>query len=464
MSATTDPKTLGVVNPATGRQFTEVPVCTPGELDAAFAAAAAAFPAWAADEDERRRLLRQLAVAIPAAGDELVELLVSESGKPAKLAATEVRAAETWLNWLADVDIPRELIADDAVARIEIARRPIGVVAAIVPWNFPISMMTVKLAPALRAGNTVVAKPSPFTPLSALRVGEIMREVLPEGVFQVVVGDDDLGAAMTQHPVPRKVTFTGSIASGKAVAAAAGADLKRATLELGGNDAAILLDDIDVAAIVPAVATRAFFNTGQTCAIPKRIFAPARIFDEVVDAFAAAADATKLGTGPDADMGPLSTLPQYERIQELTAEALGDGATAVTGGGPLDGDGYWFAPTIVTNARSGQRLVDEEQFGPVLPILPYESVDEALRIANDTMFGLCGSVWGADVERAREVAARLECGVAYVNAHGVHRPNMPMGGAKWSGLGAEHGMAGLLEFTDRQVLFQAPGPINTALA
>jgi acyl-CoA reductase-like NAD-dependent aldehyde dehydrogenase len=268
---------------------------------------------------------------------------------------------------------------------------------------------------------------------------------------------------MARHPVPRKVSFTGSISAGKAVAASAGTDLKRVTLELGGNDAAILLDDIDIDAIVPAVFARAFFNAGQTCAIPKRIYAPSAIYDAVVDAFVAEAEAVKLGTGPDATMGPLSTAPQFDRICELVSEALANGATASTGGHPIDGPGYWFEPTIVTGARDEQRIVAQEQFGPALPILRYETLDEALQRANATMFGLCGSVWGTDVDRARASAQRLECGVSYVNSHGVHRPNAPIAGIKWSGVGAEHGMEGLLEFTDRQILFESTTPAATAI-
>ena len=461
---TLDRSVLAVINPATAEQIAEVPGCTATELDYAFETAAAAQPDWAADEAGRREALRRLAEAIPAAAGELVDLMISETGKPRKLASLEPVSAQMWLEWAAEAEIPIETIADDAAARIRMRRRPLGVVAAITPWNFPISSLVTKIGPALRAGNTVVAKPSPFTPLAAVRLGEVMNEVLPPGIVQIVAGDDALGEAMTRHPIPRKVTFTGSIAAGKSVARTAGDDLKRVTLELGGNDAAILLDDIDIAAVIPALLTRALFNAGQTCAIPKRIYAPAGIYDEVVEALAAAAEAVEVGTGPDADMGPLSTKPQYDRISALVSEALAEGATAVTGGAPLDGDGYWFAPTILTGTRNDQRIVAEEQFGPAVPVLRYTSIEEALTRANATMYGLCGSVWSPDLERAAAVAQQLECGVAYVNSHGVHRPSSPMCGCKWSGLGVEHGTAGLLEFTERQVMFEAPTVVNTAIA
>ena len=455
---------LDVIDPATGAVIAEVPECTPPELDAAFAAAAAAQPEWAADEDRRRRLLHELGEAITANRDELGRLLTSETGKPIAMSLLEPVSARLWFEWLAGVEIPTEVLADDEHAHIEVRRRPVGVVAAITPWNFPISSLVVKLGPALRAGNTVVAKSSPFTPLAARRLGEIIDEVLPPGVVQVIAGGDQVGEQMTRHPVPRKISFTGSIAAGKAVAQSAATDLKRVTLELGGNDAAILLEDIDLDSFAPAVLARALFNTGQTCAIPKRVYVPASIYEETVDAFVAAAERLQLGTGPEAEMGPLSTLPQYRRISELVAEALAGGAVAVTGGHPIDGGGYWFEPTILTGTEDSMRIVAEEQFGPALPLISYDTVDEALARANATMYGLCGSVWSTDLDRAREVAAQLQCGVSYVNSHGVHRPSAPILGTKWSGLGVEHGLAGLLEFTERHVLFEAPAPISTALA
>ena len=447
--------TFPVVDPATGEVFAEAPRCTSAQLDAAFEAAASAFRAWAADEERRRELLLRANDAIAEAGDELVELLVAESGKPTALAALEIGASDLWLRYYAGVDIPRTILHDDEHARIEVRHRALGVVVAITPWNFPIASAITKIGAALRAGDTVVLKPSEFTPLAALRLGEVLNEVLPPGVVNVVAGDGSLGAEMTSHPVPRKIAFTGSIATGKHVATSAGADLKHVTLELGGNDVAILLDDADVASVVPAVLERAFFNVGQTCAIPKRVYVPESRFDEVVEAFVEAARTVRLGAGPEGDMGPLSTRPQYERVCELVAEARAEGCVPLTGGGPVDGPGFFFEPTIFADAHEGQRLVDEEQFGPALPLLRYRDLDEAVERANATMFGLCGSVWGEDADRASEVAERLDCGVAYVNSHGVHRPSMPMLGAKWSGLGVENGVAGLLEFTQPQVVHRA---------
>ena len=440
--------TFDVVDPATGEVF---------------AAAAAAFPAWSADEDECRSLLLDVGRAVLDAGDELTTILVAESGKQTALARLEVDAADMWIRYFAETEIPRIVLHDDDKARIETRYRPLGVVVAITPWNFPISSALNKVAAAIRCGNTVVLKPSPFTPLTALRLGEVLNEVLPPGVVNVVSGGDELGAAMTAHPTPRKITFTGSIDAGKHVAASAGRDLKHVTLELGGNDAAILLDDADLAVAAPAVLARAFFNVGQTCAIPKRIFVPDAIYDDAVEAFAAAARAVTLGSGDTGTMGPLSTKPQYERITELVAEAVAGGARAVTGGRPVDGPGYFFEPTVFADVPGGLRLVEEEQFGPAIPLLRYSDVAQAVASANGTMFGLCGSVWGEDLDRAQAVAEQLDCGVTYVNGHGVHRPSMPMLGAKWSGLGIENGVDGLLEFTQPQVVYRATRTTATAL-
>jgi acyl-CoA reductase-like NAD-dependent aldehyde dehydrogenase len=448
---------IEVTNPATGDPFAGAPACSPEQLDAAFAAAAAAQPAWAADEEARRSALVALADAVVAAGDELTSLAVLETGKPNALAQVEIAASDAWLRYYAATDLARSVVSDDASARIEVRRRPVGVVAAIIPWNFPVGQAVWKIAPALRAGCTIVLKPSPFAPLAVLRLGELLGGHLPAGVVNVVSGDDELGAAMTAHPTPRKVTFTGSIGSGKQVATAAAPDLKRVTLELGGNDAAILLDDADVEVAARGVMTMATFNAGQVCAIPKRIYAPERIYDDAVEALAEVARGITLGSGAEGDMGPLTTKPQYERVSGLVAAAIADGARAASGGGPDGGPGYFFPPTVLAEARDGQPIVDEEQFGPALPVLRYRDVDEAVGRANATMYGLCGSVWGSDVERAQAVAERLECGVAYVNAHGDLPPQMPFGGAKWSGVGVENGYDGLLQYTQRQVVYTAAG-------
>jgi acyl-CoA reductase-like NAD-dependent aldehyde dehydrogenase len=449
--------TFEVINPATGAVHDRAPDCSREQLDAAFGSAARAYPGWKADEDMRRSVLREAAAAMFAAAPELGPVLMAEQGKPLGEASAEAIGAGVWLKYYANLSLPREVIQDDKRAFAEVVRRPLGVVAAITPWNFPIVLASWKIAPALLAGNTMVLKPSPYTPLATLRMGEILARVLPPGVLNVVSGGDELGAWMTSHPVPRKISFTGSVATGKQVAAAAAPDLKRVTLELGGNDAAILLDDVDPAAIASKLFWGAFQNNGQVCSAIKRVYAPRRIYGAVVEALAEQARAARSGEGSadGVQLGPVQNRPQFERVSELVADAVRGGARAVTGGSPLPGDGYFYPPTILADISDGARLVDEEQFGPALPVIAYDDLDDAIERANATHFGLSGSVWSSDPDRAGEVAGQLECGTAWVNTHIALAPHQPFGGAKWSGIGVENGPWGLYGFTELQVLYRA---------
>jgi acyl-CoA reductase-like NAD-dependent aldehyde dehydrogenase len=453
------PSTFGVVNPATGAVHAEAPDCSREQLDEAFDAAAKAFVDWRRDLDARRAALSAAAAALRAAGDRIAPVLTAEQGKPLKSAYMESGASSHWLKYFAELEIPREVIQDDARAFAEVVRRPVGVVAAITPWNFPIMLAVWKIAPALLAGNTMVLKPSPFTPLSTLVMAEVLGEVLPPGVLNVVSGGDELGKWMTAHPVPRKISFTGSVATGKHIAVSAAPDLKRVTLELGGNDPAILLDDVDPASMAEKLFRAAFDNSGQVCSAVKRVYVPESLHDDVVDALAARVAAARVGDGldPATELGPVQNRPQFERVSGLVAEALAGGAKAVAGGAPIDGPGYFFQPTVLTGAAEGTRIVDEEQFGPALPVLTYRDVDEVVARANATMYGLSGSVWSADPDRAAAVADQLECGTAWVNAHLALGPHQPFGGVKWSGLGVENGPWGLAGFTDIQVRYRARG-------
>jgi acyl-CoA reductase-like NAD-dependent aldehyde dehydrogenase len=351
------------------------------------------------------------------------------------------------------------VLQDDERGHAELVHRPLGVVAAITPWNYPLLLAGWKLGPALLVGNTVVLKPSPFTPLSTLALGRALAGVLPPGVVSVVSGGDELGAWMTSHPAVAKISFTGSVPTGKAVAAAAAPDLKRFTLELGGNDAAIVLDDADPAVIERGLFWGAFINNGQICAGIKRIYVPERLHGDVVEALAHRASRIRVGPGTDAgvQLGPVQNQQQFDRVAGLVADALARGATAAAGGHPMDRDGYFFAPTILTGVAEGTPIVDEEQFGPAVPVIGYRDLDDAVARANDTRYGLSGSVWSADPDRAAAVAERLECGTAFVNDHLTLQPYMPFGGMKWSGMGVENGPWGLAEFTALQVLYRARG-------
>src|SRR5438309_10122899 len=326
--------TFDVLNPATGEVYAQAPECSKEQLDAAMESSAKAYRDWKADESARRDALRAAAGLLMSSSRAVAPILTAEQGKPISDANIELIAAGMWLQYYADLELPREVIQDDDAAFVEVLRKPLGVVAAITPWNFPVTLAAWKIAPALLAGNTLVLKPSPFTPLSTLKIGELLRDVFPPGVFNVVSGGDGLGAWMTSHPVPRKVSFTGSVATGKKVAAAAAPDLHRTTLELAGNDPAILLDDVQPAEVADRVYRYAFANNGQICSAIKRVYVPEKIYDEVVDALATQARAKKVGDGmaPDTELGPINNRPQFERVSELVADAIKGGARAAAGG------------------------------------------------------------------------------------------------------------------------------------
>lgn len=446
-----------VVDPSTGDPFSSAPECTEAQLDEAMRSAQLAFDSWKGDEAARRQLLDAAATAVLDASDSIAPLLTREQGKPLADAKMEVRAVAHWLRYFAELNVDDDVLQDDERAHIQVVRRPLGVVAAITPWNFPLGLAAWKIAPALRAGNTMVLKPSPYTPLATLHLGTVLADVLPAGVLNVISGSDPLGAHMTGHSIPRKISFTGSVATGKHVAAAAAPDLKRITLELGGNDPAILLDDVDVDAVAESLFWSAFRNNGQVCSAVKRVYVPQHRYDEVVDALADIARSTKVGAGmdPASQLGPLNNRQQRDRVSGLVDDAVARGGAAVTGGRSLDGPGFFYEPTILRDVADGMAAVDEEQFGPVLPIIAYRSVEDAIVRANGTHFGLSGSVWGADSDRATAVAEQLDCGTAWVNTHLALRPDQPFGGTKWSGLGVENGRWGLESFSEVKVLHRS---------
>ena len=443
-----------VVNPATGDVYAQAPVCTAAQLDRAMDAASKAQLEWRKDEDFRRERLQELSAAVMDAAPELAEILANENGKTLDLGGVEAMSGAAWLDYYANVERPREVIRDDDGAHTEIVRRPLGVVAGITPWNVPVAMAFFKLAPALRAGNTMVLKPSPFTPISTLRIGEIASEILPPGVFNVVTGGDELGAWMTEHPVPRKISFTGSVATGKHVYRSAAADLKRVTLELGGNDAAIVLDDADPAEIAEALFWGAFWNNGQGCILIKRLYVPRSIYDGVVEALSEIAKRIVVGDplGEETQLGALANRPQFERVSGLVEDALKSGAKATAGGRPVGGPGVFYEPTILAGAVDGMRIVDEEQFGPALPVIPYDDVNDVIARVNAGQYGLGGSIWSPDIDRASALASQLDVGTAWVNSHAVLATNAPFGGVKWSGIGVEHGPWGLNDLSSIQVL------------
>jgi len=455
-------ETFPVINPATEEVVAQCPKATVEHVNQAVAAARRAFPAWSATPDaERSRMVHAIADALEAHSEELTKLLTLEQGKPGVGFAGmgggfEIGGTLAWAHATADLELPVEVIQDNDEARIEVHRKPLGVIGSITPWNFPLMIAIWHTMPALRSGNTVVIKPSEFTPLTTLRAAEIINEIVPPGVFNIVTGDGSLGAAISNHPDINKIVFTGSTPTGKKIMESAAGSLKRITLELGGNDAAIVLADTDVAATAPKIFATALFNNGQTCAALKRLYVHEDIYEEMCEALAAIAAGVTTGDGSgDVDFGPIQNKAQYEKVCTIAREAKDSGARFLTGGEPTSGAGYFFPVTIVADIADDTRLVAEEPFGPILPILKFSDVEDALRRANDSNNGLGGSVWSSDVAAATALASRLECGTAWVNSHAAIQPNMPFGGVKESGLGVEFGRYGLEEYTNIQSLYIA---------
>jgi acyl-CoA reductase-like NAD-dependent aldehyde dehydrogenase len=454
-----------VKNPATGLAFANAPAANAADLDATVAAAKSAFPGWRATPIEvRRARLNQAADLIEANAEALARLFVQEQGRPADGARGEVLQAAQWLRATAAQDLPVEVIEDTPTTRIEVRHEPLGVVCAIVPWNFPVLLAVWKIGPALLAGNTLVLKPSPYTPLCTLKIGELLREVFPAGVLNIISGGDELGPLMTAHPGFAKISFTGSTATGRKVMESAAKDLKRITLELGGNDAAIVLPDVDVDAIAQQIFFGAFFNTAQICVATKRLFIHEEIYDSLRDRLHLIAQNVTVGDGAQQGsvLGPIQNEAQYKRVLELLEDAKANGLTLLQGHGPTDSGGYFVPVTLVDNPPDNSRVVTEEAFGPILPLLRFSGVDEVVERANNTDYGLAGAVWSSDIDKAVEIAGRLETGTVWINTNLASTPQTPFAGHKQSGFGVENGTAGLLEFTVPKAISIAKAPPRSA--
>ncbi|SCB20125.1 aldehyde dehydrogenase family protein [Rhizobium hainanense] len=446
-----------VANPSNGDVVGFMPLASEADLDRAVTAATEAFKGWSqVSNEDRASACRAVAEKISEHGEELAQLLTREQGKPLNGLGSrfEIGGALAWTRHTAELDLPVEILQDDNEGRVELHRKPIGVVGSITPWNWPVMIACWHIVPAVRAGNTVVIKPSPLTPLSTIRLVEIMNEVLPPGVVNVVTGENSIGAALSAHPGIAKMTFTGSTETGKKVMASAVATLKRLTLELGGNDAGIVLPDADPKAIVEGLFWGAFINNGQTCAALKRLYVHDSIYEEVCRGLADYASRIVVGDGLDdaSILGPVQNEMQFNKVRELVDDARANGGRILTGGAPMDRPGYFYPITLVADVDHGVRLVDEEQFGPALPIIRYSDIDEVVARANQNPAGLGGSVWSSDAEKAKRYALQLECGSVWINKHGTIQPNAPFGGVKQSGIGVEFGAEGLKEFTTIQTV------------
>ncbi|KTE00752.1 aldehyde dehydrogenase [Sphingopyxis sp. H038] len=446
-------RTIDVVNPATGQPFTAAPVADEGQLNAAVAAARHAFPAWAATSwSERRDCLLFLAQRLEEEAEDFARLLVKEQGKPLPEARFEIGATVQGMRYYASVELSAET-RSHVNGSYQIDRRPLGVVAAITPWNYPLILASNKFAPALLTGNTVILKPAPTTPLTSLELGRLASEIFPRGVFNVIADENDLGPSLTGHPDIAKISFTGSTGTGKRVMQGAVETLKRVTLELGGNDPAIVLKDADVERAAQGLAATAFLNAGQICAAPKRLYVADEIYDAFCERLVAAARALKLGAGDEdgVTIGPIQNNMQFNKVREIIEEAAAQGRV-LTGGHITNRPGFFIEPTVIADLADEARLVADEQFGPVVPVLRFSDEREAISRANTGPYGLGASIWSRDVDRARTLARDLEAGTVWINQHVAIQPDIPFSGAKQSGVGTEGGIEGVREFTRLQVI------------
>lgn len=447
-----------IKDPATGETVGRAPLHTTEDLRNAVAAARAAQTAWAElGHLVRSEYLNRAADAVEESAEALAELLSREQGKPLNgpNARFEVGACAAWLRATASFELDAEVLVDDESGRAELHYRPLGVVGAIGPWNWPMMISIWQLAPALRMGNTVVLKPSEYTPLSVLALVKVLNSVLPADVLSAVSGGREVGEVLSSHPDVDKIMFTGSTVTGKAIIRSSADSVKRLTLELGGNDAGIVLPDADAKAIAEDVFWGAFVNTGQTCAALKRLYVHEDIYEDVCEALTAYAAQVPMGVGLDEDnlLGPLQNKQQFDIVADLVKAAKDSGSRILIGGNPeAEQPGYFYPTTIVADIDNDNPLVSTEQFGPALPIIKYSAVEDAIRMANGLDAGLAASVWSSNRDLAREVAARIQAGTVWINKHASVDPRVPFGGSKASGYGLEFGIEGLKQLGSPQVI------------
>ncbi|KAJ0423077.1 Aldehyde/histidinol dehydrogenase [Aspergillus carlsbadensis] len=443
------------INPATKQPNPNVPVASQQDLDNAVEAAQRAFKSWSQTTiEERRAALLAYADAYKKFTSDFAHLLTMEQGKPIAFATAEAEAGYTWITELAKLSLSDEVLIDDEERKVVTRYTPLGVVGAIVPWNFPIQLAVGKIAPAVLAGNTIIVKPSPFTPYCGLKLVELAQRFFPPGVVQALSGPDELGPWMTSHPRIDKISFTGSTATGKRVMQSASATLKRLTLELGGNDPAIVCKSANIKDVAPKVATFAFFNSGQVCVAIKRIYVHESIYKEFRDAVVEYTKSIKVGNGLEEGnfLGPIQNSSQYDRVQGFFDDVQQKGMKIAFGGPPADSKGYFINPTIIDRPRDDSRLVTEEQFGPVIPLLAWSNEEDVIERANNTDMGLGASVWSSDLQEANCIAKRLQAGNVWINTHLDLNPMVPFGGHKQSGIGSEWGTAGLKSYCNIQTL------------
>ena len=453
-----------VVNPATEEAFDAVPKGGPEDVDAAVAAAKEAFSEWSKnDPDDRAQLMRAGIAKVQENAKEIAQLLVREQGKPFSEAMGELHHFLHGMNYYADLASKIEGVyanLPSALGRAYgmVIKKPIGVCAAIVPYNFPLTLMGTKVGPALAAGNTIVVKPANTTPLATLRVAELMQEAeLPPGVLNVVTGPGkEVGEALATHPDVRRVALTGSTQTGRRMMQIAAPKFKRVSAELGGSDPVIVFPDADVDAAVRGINIGRFFNAGQACLAAKRVYVFDEIYDEFMEGLTKRVSRYELGDGmekaekPKIRMGPLNAARHRDVLADQLQDAVDRGAKVAVGGNEHDGKGYFFEPTVIEDAPHDSRVVREETFGPLLPVFKVNDVDQAIRLANDSAYGLGSSVYTHNVKWIHRAAQEIEAGMTWVNQLHFGYDELPFGGVKDSGIGREHGKEAIEHYLEQK--------------
>ena len=456
---------MGVVNPAYDRIFAQAPNCTKQELDLAISAAKTSFSQWSQKPiSERRVLIKTFASKIIEQVEPLAILLTMEQGKILSEAREEILGGAAWLEKTANIELPQLVSEDSETRHATTIYEPIGVVAGIVPWNYPVMLAMFKVGPALLAGNTMILKPSPTTPLTTLKIGEIANEVFPKGVLNVVSGDDRLGPWLTEHEGIDKISFTGSTPTGKKIMEGAAPTLKKLTLELGGNDASIVMPGVPIEALAEGLFWAAFTNAGQVCIATKRLYVHSDIYEPLKNAISKYAKTVRIGDGlqEDTQIGPLQNLAQYDRVKALIAKSKESGLKFIVGGEVPKNEGFHINVCILDNPPKTAPIVCEEQFGPILPMIKFTEIEEVIQLVNDSDFGLGAMIWSMDFAEAQYIASQLDVGTVWINEGQHISPTASFGGHKQSGIGSEGALQGLLQYTKAKTIFTgtALGPRN----
>lgn len=449
-------ESLEIFNPANGQSLGLAAISNEQEVDLAVQSAKDAQKNWAKYSDkERKEIINKVAEVLQKNADYLAKLITKEQGKPLSGPGSrfEMQACIGWTQVPASLNLEPEIIFEDNQRKDTVHRVPLGVIAAIAPWNWPLMIAIWQIIPAIRMGNTVVLKPSEYTPIATLEMVRLINQVLPAGVLNTVTGAGNIGSKLANHKSINKIMFTGSEATGRKIITASAQNLSPITLELGGNDAAIILPGTNIKAIAQDLFWGAFLNMGQTCACIKRLYVHEDSYGEVMTELGVIASQIKIGDGMDESVliGPLQNKMQFEKVKDLIADAKINGCD-VREFGEIPSQGYFLPITLVGDIKDGNRLVDEEQFGPALPIISYKNINEALAAANSLDAGLGASLWADNSTDAETLAIQLEAGTVWINQHGAIHPMVPFGGNKSSGYGVEFGIEGLKAVTQIRVI------------